>query len=1198
MLLSLGVAVAQTILQGTVRDDKEALAGATVKAMQGGEVIRGAITDLDGNYRITLDPGSYDLEVSYTGYAVQRTEGVQVLSNKLNSLDFTLASGLALNEVEIKAFKVPLINKDGTESGGSLTSTQIKQIATRNVQQIVATTAGVTSSENGDVNIKGGRASSTNYYIDGVRVSGGAGGTPPVQDIEQLQVITGGLGAEYGDVTGGVISIITKGPASEYHGGIEVENSHGLDPFGYLLATGNLSGPILRKKLENGGSRTLVGFRLSGQVLDQKDGDPPALPVYHAKESVLARLNAHPLVANGGSGTNAAEFLTRDSVDAFKYNPNNKQRDINLTGKLDFRLTEAIDVSVTGTFQDGQDQFSPTDDQVGESTWELLNSQNNPTNYTRRYRGLARFRHRLGNADPDKNASSKSVSISNASYQIQFGFERGLEHRYDKRHKNNYFDYGYIGNFDFSYDPMADEASDGTISHTGYTENFDSDTYAPGTQNPGLAAYNEFSAGETYSPYVAKNGLFSTQYDNIWSDLHVNINQVYDRNSKSQKDLITLMASSSFDLKLGKTGVHNIQFGLINEQRTERSWVLTPFDLWNLMNQSANIQFNGLDTTRIIGRFWDPELSPRLGDSIDQYAISVSSGSADSKFFREARKIQGLALDQYLNVNALRPDQFRLDMFSARELIEQNLVGYYGYDYLGNKVADGTQFNDFFSKRDAEGIRTFPVAPLQPLYQAAYIKDKFQFNKMIFSLGLRVERFDLNTQVMKDPYSLYPIINAKDFFATHQGTRPNTVGDDFKVYVQDAQDPTPFAFRDGDVWYDANGIQANDGNQLYGQKIVFPFLLDTIAGDDIFDTRFNPDLAFEDYTPQINWLPRLAFSFPISDDANFFAHYDVLVQRPPDNWQVTALNYAYFETPSRTPTNNANLKPERVVDYEVGFQQKLNQNSALKFSAYYREMRDMIQRRTYNQVYHLTTYDTYGNIDFGTVKGFTVQYDLRRIQNAEFRLAYTLQFADGTGSDANSQRGLTRQGNIRNLFPLNFDERHNISAILDYRFDEGKRYNGPRLGGKDILANFGINLQLSAASGRPYTSKFLPTRFNGNGTVGAINGNRLPWRFNVDTRVDKSFNLAAAGKKPLNINVYLRVSNLLNRKNVIKVYPVTGSPTDDGFLASGDGQSVLAGYINEGRDVQGYLDSYSYGLLDPNNYSQPRRIFVGAVFEF
>lgn len=164
---------------------------------------------MQGNYRIQLDPGAYNVEVNYTGYQVQRMEGVQVLSNKLNSLDFTLADGVALDVVEITAFKVPLINKDGTESGGTLTSDQMKKMPTQSVQQIVATTAGVTTNKAGDVNIKGARNNATNYYIDGIRVAGSA---PPVQDLEQLQVITGGLGSEYGDVTGGVISLITKGP--------------------------------------------------------------------------------------------------------------------------------------------------------------------------------------------------------------------------------------------------------------------------------------------------------------------------------------------------------------------------------------------------------------------------------------------------------------------------------------------------------------------------------------------------------------------------------------------------------------------------------------------------------------------------------------------------------------------------------------------------------------------------------------------------------------------------------------------------------------------------------------------------------------------------------------------------------------------------------------------------------------------------
>ncbi|MEI6410437.1 MAG: TonB-dependent receptor, partial [Bacteroidota bacterium] len=559
----------------------------------------------------------------------------------------------------------------------------------------------------------------------------------------------------------------------------------------------------------------------------------------------------------------------------------------------------------------------------------------------------------------------------------------------------------------------------------------------------------------------------------------------------------------------------------------------------------------------------------------------------------------------WVNIHSLTPEQLSLDMFAPRELMEQNLVNYRGYDFKGNKVNDNVVFNDFFTAKDADGIRSFPVAALQPLYQAAFLKDKFTFNKMIFSLGLRVERFDLNTKVMRDQYSLYNVMSAKDYYATIPGTpaRPGTIGDDYKVYVESPQNLRPKAFRNGNTWYFADGTQANDGNVIFGGGVVTPMYSDYSSSrgnvaTPIEDPNFNPNSSFEDYKPQVNWLPRLAFSFPISKDANFFAHYDVLVQRPPSNWEVTPLDYFYFYTPGRTPSNNANLKPERVVDYEVGFQQRLNQNSALKFSAYYREMRDMIQRRTVLYVPVIGRYDTYGNVDFGTVKGFTLQYDLRRIQNTELKLAYTLQFADGTGSDAESQKGLTTRGNIRTLFPLNFDERHNIQAIIDYRFDDGKAYNGPRIAGKDVLANFGVNLIVSAVSGRPYTAKIRPTRFDGAGTVGSVNGSRLPWRINVDLRVDKSFDLTTKGKNPLSINVYLRASNLLNALNVIGVYGATGSATNDGYLASPDGRSVLRGIAEQGLNQQAYRDSYSWLLSNPGKYAQPRRIYVGAVLGF
>lgn len=1196
MLFSAGAVMAQTVLQGKVVDDRgEALIGATVKVLKGTDLARGTITDYEGNFRVNVDPGTYSVEVSYTGYQTSRTDGVRVLTNQLNFLDVILG-GSVLQEVVISQYKVPLIEQDKTQGGQTLTSEQIRNLPTRSVNAIVATTAGVTSVDGGDVNIKGSRSNGTNYYIDGIRVYGNQ--VPPVQDIEQLQVITGGLGAEYGDVTGGVISLITKGPASEYHGAVEVENSYGLDPYGWLLANANLSGPLVkRKNQETGVSTTVVGFRLSGQYLGQKDDDPPATSIYRPKASVLENLEANPLTRLNGNIVNTAEQLTNDSVDVLDYRPNEARRDIDLTGKLDFRLAENIDFSVTGTYKDVENEFTP-------AGWGILNSPYNPTVYDSRWRTLARFRHRLGNSDGQQEASNK-VSISNASYQLQFGFERANSERNDKRHGDRMFDYGYIGRFNFDYTPVfgLSPSDPNTIVHidnqeafTGFQQGYLDANGQVVVPNQTLVNYNAFANPEVYSSYLNQNGRFSGAFDDVWSGMYSNVGQSYNRIDKSETDVMTIMASAGFDLKIGRSGTHNIQFGLLNEQRTQRFWVVAPNELWNLATLQANSHFNGLDTTKVIGQIY----IPFLGDSIDQYANAITEQN-DNKFYKSIRQSLGLGLDEYVNVNSLSPDQLNLGMFSPRELADQQLVSYYGYDHLGNKLDEGVTFNDFFTSVDADGVRNFPVAPLRPVYQAAYLKDRFTFNKMIFSLGLRVERFDLNTRVMKDEYSLYEVMEAKEYFETVPGAgqRPGNVGDEFKVYVNSEQDLSPKAYRDANnTWYFPDGTQANDGNVIFGGGVVTPLVRDTVSGDDIFDPRFNPDLSFEDYTPQVNWLPRMAFSFPINENANFFAHYDILVQRPPSNWEVTPLNYLYFYVPGRTTKNNANLRPERVVDYEVGFQQRLNQNSALKFSAYYREMRDMIQSRTILYVPTIGRYDTYGNIDFGTVKGFTVQYDLRRIKNTELRLAYTLQFAEGTGSDAISQRGLTTRGNIRTLYPLNFDERHNLNAIIDYRFASGKQYNGPRINGVDFLSNFGVNIQALAISGRPYTSTIRPQRFGGEGRTSAINGSRLPWRFNLDLRVDKSFNLAPANKRPLNLNVYFRVSNLLDRRNVTGVYTATGSPSDDGYLASAEGQSVLSGVSAQGRSEEAYLASYSWILLNPNNYTLPRRMYIGAMLEF
>ena len=116
---------------------------------------------------------------------------------------------------------------------------------------------------------------------------------PLTQDIDQLQVATGGLGAEFGDVTGGVISIFTKGPASKFSGGIEMETS-GIGPVKLLDRVRLQSGQRqyqrpadqkARSKASATAARSSVSvFPAPALFNSDKDDIRPAIPVYRIKD--------------------------------------------------------------------------------------------------------------------------------------------------------------------------------------------------------------------------------------------------------------------------------------------------------------------------------------------------------------------------------------------------------------------------------------------------------------------------------------------------------------------------------------------------------------------------------------------------------------------------------------------------------------------------------------------------------------------------------------------------------------------------------------------------------------------------------------------------------------------------------------------------------------------------------------------------
>ena len=103
---------AQEIL-GTVTDNKkEPLVNATVIAKQGGVLKGSTVTDFDGKYSIKpLDPGYYDVTVTYVGYKPTTVTKVIVSPNEKTGLNITLAPSTTLKEVVIKEYKRPLVDK-------------------------------------------------------------------------------------------------------------------------------------------------------------------------------------------------------------------------------------------------------------------------------------------------------------------------------------------------------------------------------------------------------------------------------------------------------------------------------------------------------------------------------------------------------------------------------------------------------------------------------------------------------------------------------------------------------------------------------------------------------------------------------------------------------------------------------------------------------------------------------------------------------------------------------------------------------------------------------------------------------------------------------------------------------------------------------------------------------------------------------
>lgn len=172
-------ATAQTKNQGCIKAvlvDKatqEAIPYANVVAYQKGVQKGVATTNMDGEALINaLPPGKYTVKGIFVGYQATEIKDVVVDSGKTAYITIPLKAGegIHLQEVEIVTYLVPLIDPD-TKSGQTITRENFQNLATKDINRVQATTAGVYQNNGrGKQKLRGGRCEKHAYSADGLRV--------------------------------------------------------------------------------------------------------------------------------------------------------------------------------------------------------------------------------------------------------------------------------------------------------------------------------------------------------------------------------------------------------------------------------------------------------------------------------------------------------------------------------------------------------------------------------------------------------------------------------------------------------------------------------------------------------------------------------------------------------------------------------------------------------------------------------------------------------------------------------------------------------------------------------------------------------------------------------------------------------------------------------------------------------------------
>jgi outer membrane receptor protein involved in Fe transport len=314
--------------------------------------------------------------------------------------------------------------------------------------------------------------------------------------------------------------------------------------------------------------------------------------------------------------------------------------------------------------------------------------------------------------------------------------------------------------------------------------------------------------------------------------------------------------------------------------------------------------------------------------------------------------------------------------------------------------------------------------------------------------------------------------------------------------------------------------------------------------------------------------PRLAINFPITERIGFFFNYGHFLQFPERN--------QYFRTPfivdKDITVGNPNLKPQRTVQYESGFENQLTDDLAIGLRGFYKDIFD------YVTVIPAEKVKVNLNSDFASSRGFEVTLSKGFSYHFSGNISYSYQIAKGRSSNP-FQYASNQNFQLPREIRLDWDQRNTVNVLLGYRVEHNEDYT---LLGLPFINNWGASLTWSYGSGFPYT----PSTQKVSSFEDAYKQNTADGPNSSIMNFSFYKNIPLVAK--LSMTLTLDILNVLNEKNVTSL--------GEGFNVNFGRPYQYGDFNYETREI--YQWYKMPGILPPYIYGNPRQILLGMKVNF